>query len=340
MAQPGFVAERFAFPKPVSIDRERGVVHGVRVLNAESRNDRVYPESVLAAAVKLCAHLLVNVGHHYDPRTMLPAEVPPQDRFGRLGPNPRVEGGGVTADYLQFNPEHPFAKPFLWACEHQPDLYSFSPLHRVKWSPRRDGKNRLVAESILEAASADIVSDGGTTSSVFESRTWAGEQMEGMPNAEEIAGSLESDGAWIAFLTDLFAQAKGLAQPTKDTIMALVTAALSGSAAEPPPEDAGAEMAAPALESLRRMGKVGRWAAARLDKLFVAEANQKRQEWAASLIKAEAVPESLVTPLFTSLVAESFGNEAKAKEIIADREKLGGAGGGKGTPVTSDRAGA
>src|SRR5688500_14065333 len=89
---PAFVCERFSFGKPASIDREKGIVTGVRVLNAESRNDRVYPGAVMAAHLKVYANLPVNVGHHYNPTTMLPTEVPPGNRFGRLGPNPRVEG--------------------------------------------------------------------------------------------------------------------------------------------------------------------------------------------------------------------------------------------------------
>lgn len=335
MAQPQFVAERFVFGKPASIDREKGIVRGVRVLNAESRNDRVYPEPVLRAALKLYANLPVNVGHHYNPATMLPVEVPPPDRFGRLGPEPVIESGGITADYLQFNPKHPFAEQFLWACEHQPDLYSFSPLHRVKWAQKRDGKDRLVAESILEAASADIVSDGGTTSTIFESRTkWAAEMAL---DPEKIVGELESDGAIIAFLTDLFAKLKPSSQATKDMIVSLVGAAMSG-ATEPPADSADAAAAAPAMESLRRMGKVGKWAAERIDALFAAEALKRRKDWAQGLIKTEAVAESLVTPLFVEMVAESFGNEARAKEIIADRKRL--ATGTGRAAQTSDRAGA
>lgn len=337
---PGFVCERFglALAPNARIDAEAGIVEGVRVLNPDSRNERFYPEAVVAKHVGIYARLPVNIGHHYDPVTMLPREVPPEHRFGMLGDNPRVEGGGVTADRLQFNPEHAFAKPFVWACRNNPALYSFSPLHRVKWSPKRDAKNRLVAESILEAASADVVSDGGTTSTIFESRTWVKEMAEGSkPVAADVAAALETDGDWMAFLTDLFNEAKGLSQTTKDMVVSLVTSAMAAGAAEPPPEGGDLAAAAPALESLRRLGRVGKWAAEQLEKRFVVEGLQRREKWAADLIKAELLPESLVTPMFVELVAESFGNEARAKEIIADRKALSGGTGGK--PVTSDRTG-
>lgn len=339
---PAFVCERFDSVRPTRIDRDKGVVEGVRVLNAVSRNGRVYPESVLHAHLGLYRNLPVNVGHHFDFATMTPLPVPPGDRFGVLGSNPRVDAGGVTSD-LQFNPEHAFAKPFLWACENSPALYSFSPLHRVKWCLKRDAQSRLVAESILEAASADIVSDGGTTSTIFESRTWAREAMadgSSKPVAADVAAQLETDGDWMAFLTDLFNEAKGLSQTTKDMVISLVTSAMSASAAEPPAPGSDMAAAAPAMEALKRFGKVGKWAAEQLDRLLTAEAAKKRQEWAAELVKAELVPESLVTPVFLGLVAESYGNESRAKEVIADRKALSAGGAGKGTPVTSDRAGA
>jgi hypothetical protein len=317
MAQPQFVAEAFPFAKPASIDKEKGIVYGVRALNAESRNKRFYPESVSAKAVALYS-APCNLGHHFDPRTMLPVEPPPEKRFGRHM-NPRAEKGGIVTDF-RFNVEHAYAKPFLWAVENDPESLCFSHLARVQWAQKPDQQGRTVAESILEVASIDLVTDGGTTAGIFESRNWTPEMA--VPDPEKIVGSLESDGAIIAFLTDLFAKLKPSSQSTKDMIVALVGAAMSG-ASEAPPEDADLAAAAPAMEHLRKYGgKVGKWAAERLDALFVAQAAAKRSEWATNLIKTEGVAEPLVTPVFVSMVAESFGNDARAKEIIADRKRL------------------
>lgn len=333
MSQTSFVVERFAFTRPTSIDREKGIVYGVRVLNAESKNARTYPEPVRAKAVQLYV-APCNLGHHYDPVTMIPVEAPPEKRFGRHT-NPRVADGGIVTDF-RFNPEHSFAKPFLWNVEHDPDALCFSHLARVQWHPKRDDKGRLVAESILEVASIDLVTDGGTTDGIFESRNWTLEMAA--PDAEKIVSALETDGAAIAFLTDLFAKLKLSSQSTKDMVVSLVTAAMSG-ASEAPPEGADAAAAMPAMETLRRMGKIGQWAAAKLDAFFVAESAKKRSEWAANLIKTEQVPDALVTPLFASMVAESYGNDARAKEIIADRKKLGAGATGAGAK-SSDRASA
>lgn len=327
-----------------SIDRVKGLVRNVRVCGPRSKNGRKYPLPVMERSLSLYAAPSY-IGHHFDPHSGLPIEPPTDKKFGRMI-DPRSNSGGIVADY-KFNPEHAFAKPFLWAAENDPKEYCFSPIKRVRWEAGADGRPRLdsdgdqVAESILDIASVDVVSAGGTTSSIFESLnkpTWAFEMAA--PDAQKIADSLETDGAWIAFLTDLFAKMKGLSQPTKDAISAMMAAAMAGSTdAAVPAEGADAAALAPAMESLRRFGPVGRWAAKRLDALFVAEAATKRNDWAAALIKSEGVAEGLITPLFTSMVAESFGNDARAKEIIADRKKLGTpAGGGKGGQ-TSDRTG-
>lgn len=337
MGQTAYVSEALAFSAPESIDREKGIVRGVRVLNTTSRNNRAYPEPVLRAAVDKYA-ARCNLGHHRHPVTGVPVEAPPEKRFGRHA-NPRVVAGGVSTDF-HFNPEHPYAKPFLWAAENDPGSVCFSPLHNCEWAVEAGG--RRTARAILEVASVDLVTDGGTTSGVFESYT-AEAAMAAAADPKAIAGSLETPGAWLAFLTDLFAEMKGLDQPTKDTIRAMVNAALDGAG----PDPAADPNAVPAvMESLRRFGKAGRWAAEQLDRLLTAERLAQRRKWADDLIAAEQVPAAVVTPLFVETVAESFGNEARAKELIADRKKLapaggaaGGGGSGSGQPQGSPAGG-
>lgn len=335
MGQTAYVSEALAFSAPESIDREKGIVRGVRVLNTTSRNRRTYPEAVLRAAVDKYA-ARCNLGHHRHPVTGVPVEAPPEKRFGRHAA-PRIVSGGVSTDF-HFNPEHPYAKPFLWAAENDPGSVCFSPLHNCEWSVEAGGQR--TARAVLEVASVDLVTDGGTTFGVFESYS-AEAAMAADPKA--IAGDLETPGAWLAFLTDLFAEMKGLDQSTKDTIRAMVNAALDGAGPDPAVDPA----AVPAvMESLRRFGKAGRWAAEQLDRLLTAERLAQRRKWADDLIAAEQVPAAVVTPLFVETVAESFGNEARAKELIADRKRLapagggtGGTGGGSGQPQGSPAGG-
>jgi hypothetical protein len=49
---PPFISERLALAKPSgTIDREKGIVYGVRIVNNESGNGRRYPQPVLIAAI-------------------------------------------------------------------------------------------------------------------------------------------------------------------------------------------------------------------------------------------------------------------------------------------------
>jgi hypothetical protein len=323
-----FTAEAFGFAPPASIDRERGIVYGARALARESRNGRVYPARATESAVALYG-APCNLGHHFDTATGLPGEVPPEKRFGRHT-NPRADERGIITDF-RFNPEHAFAKPFLWAVEHDPAQLCFSHLARVQWAPKRDNKGRQVAESILEVASIDLVTDGGTTSTIFESlnrKQWVSE-ME--LKAADVVSQMETDGAVIAFLTDMFSELKGKVtdQATRDMIVSMVTAAMSG-AAEPPADAAPPEeaMASPAMEALKRTGAVGQWAARKLASYFAAEALARREKWARDLITAEAVPAALVSDVFVSTVAESMNTPDRAKALIADRKRLGAPTGG------------
>jgi hypothetical protein len=164
-----FVAESAASISARRIDRLAGLVRGVKLVGTRSGNGRKYPPRVLAAAARLYAGVGVNLGHHLDPLGR-PLPVPPEDRFGRiLDPRPAADGG-LVGD-LRLNPRHPFADRFLWACEFDPGQYGFSPIHHVRWADggKPDADGDLVAEAILQVLSVDLVSDGGTTSTVFES---------------------------------------------------------------------------------------------------------------------------------------------------------------------------
>jgi hypothetical protein len=323
-----YTAERLALALApgTTVDREKGVISGVRVVGPSSRNGRKYPPAVLAQSAALFA-APVNVGHHFHPETFLPLPVPPEQRFGRIEA-PRPAADGVSAD-LRFNPRHPFADPFCWAAEHDPKQFSFSPLMKVRWAKDADADGDRVAESILEVASVDIVSDGGTTSTIFES-AYVTEAKAMAADAASIAGELETPGAILDFVTTLFAElkSKDIPQPMRDAILTAVTSALAGGPDEAPADATDPAAVAPALEFLRRLGKRGRWAAETVDRHLTEKAVAARREWADALIKAEKVPAELVTPVFVTTVVESYGNEARAKELIADRKALAPAAGG------------
>ncbi len=148
----------------VSVDREAGVLRGVKLIGLESQNGRRYLESALAAAVTLYEESKVNVNH--------PKEGPlaPRDYQDRLGVIRNVKlrrGEGLYGD-LHFNPKHALAEQLLWDAQHNPRNVGFS--HNVLARLSRDGETTVV-EEITKVQSVDLVADPATTQGLFEQTT-------------------------------------------------------------------------------------------------------------------------------------------------------------------------
>ena len=145
----------------LGVDREQGVLRGVKLIGLESRNGRRYRESALAAAARLYEEAKVNVNH--------PKEGPltPRDYQDRLGVIRAVElrsGEGLFGD-LHFNPKHALAEQLLWDAEHNPHNVGFS--HNVLARLTRAGELTVV-EEITKVQSVDLVADPATTQGLFE----------------------------------------------------------------------------------------------------------------------------------------------------------------------------
>lgn len=145
---------------PVRVDRQHGVIRGVKILGPESRNGRSYPAETLAAAAALYEEAKVNVNHPKgDPRW--PRDY--QDRIGVIR-NVVARPDGLFADFC-FNPKHALAEQLLWDAEHAPQNVGFS--HNVEAQTVRRG-DRTVVEAILKVQSVDLVADPATTQGLFE----------------------------------------------------------------------------------------------------------------------------------------------------------------------------
>lgn len=143
------------------IDRSAGVIHDVKILGFESRNNRVYPVETLRRAIPLYENARVNLNHPEGN----PAESRKyQDRFGliknvRLSPEE-----GLFGDFY-FNPKHAIAEQLLWDAENSPENVGFSHNVQAVLSDR-DGKR--VVEEIHLVRSVDLVADPATTTGLFE----------------------------------------------------------------------------------------------------------------------------------------------------------------------------
>lgn len=158
------VLEFFDFSSPQrKIDKENGVVSGVKIIGVKSRNNRVYPISTLRDAAPLYENAKVNVNH---PDGSPNESRKYQDRVGSIK-NVTVEENGLYGDF-HFNPKHPLAEQMLWDAEKAPENFGFS--HNVEAVVRLENGAQVV-DKIVRVRSVDLVADPATTSGLFESTT-------------------------------------------------------------------------------------------------------------------------------------------------------------------------
>jgi len=146
------------------VDREAGIIRGVKILGIESQNGRSYLPQALATAVPLYEGAKVNVNH---PKAAPGAPRDYQDRIGAIHGVTVRTGEGLFAD-LHFNPQHALAGQLAWDAEHAPENVGFS--HNVLARTARRG-DRVVVEGITKVQSVDLVADPATTRGLFEQRS-------------------------------------------------------------------------------------------------------------------------------------------------------------------------
>jgi hypothetical protein len=145
----------------VQIDKEAGILYGVKIIGCISRNGRHYPNETLREAIPLYENSKVNLDHPDDPRK--PRSY--QARFGVIRNVQLREDDGLFADFW-FNPKHPLAEQLLWDAEHAPENVGFS--HNVEAVVKRDAEPVKV-DKIVAVRSVDLVADPATTCGLFES---------------------------------------------------------------------------------------------------------------------------------------------------------------------------
>ncbi len=143
------------------IDKENGVVSGVKILGVKSRNNRIYPLETLRDAAPLYENAKVNVNH---PDGSPTESRKYQDRVGSIK-NVTIQENGLYGDF-HFNPKHPLAEQMLWDAEKAPENFGFS--HNVEAVVRLENGAQVV-DKIVRVRSVDLVADPATTSGLFES---------------------------------------------------------------------------------------------------------------------------------------------------------------------------
>jgi hypothetical protein len=149
------------------VDRDRGILRGVKILGLKSRNGRSYLPGALEEAAALYENAKVNVNH---PLGNPAAPRDYRDRLGQIRCVAMQPGEGLYGD-LHFNPKHALAEQLLWDAQYAPENVGFS--HNVEARTARRG-DETVVEAITRVQSVDLVADPATTRGLFESLENAG----------------------------------------------------------------------------------------------------------------------------------------------------------------------
>ena len=287
---------------------EGNVIPGIKILGFESpSHKRRYPVEIMRKDANRYEGARVNFDH------VKPGDQRPSGSvFGRVR-NPRVdENRGLIGD-LHFNPAHPFAGAVKWAAENDPTQYNMSHVADLIGSREPDGWFRT--KEIEKVHSVDVVSNGGTTSSLFESAAATGETSP-MEIKSMTREQLQAERQDLKVLT--------------------VTEA---AASEKKMSDLDAKIIA--LESEKKD------LLAKIDGLEATEKLRVRNEARMKLITEAKLPEQLVTDTFktlsleatderfTALLAERKEMAAKIPATSRSRSVQEGAG-NSGTPKTTD----
>jgi hypothetical protein len=169
------------------VDRDAGVIHGVKVLGLVSANGRRYSRGAIEKARPLYEGTPVNIDHPHaaqpDERRRL------ADRLGRLE-NIRATDAGLFAD-LHYLKSHPLAEMTAEAAERMPETLGLSHNAVGRIVQRQQ---ETIVEEIMQVRSVDVVSDPATTKSLFEERgQGSGVGDQGLGDQRSEVGSQISD---------------------------------------------------------------------------------------------------------------------------------------------------
>lgn len=156
--------------QPLSVDREKHIIFGVKIIGFTSQNNRRYTPEALKAAIPMYEGIKVNVDHPENPDDSRSA----YDRIGRLFNVRFREGKGLYGD-LWLNPGHEITEAVFSAAEEMPDQYGLS--HNAQGEGEQDEDGVFVVNKITEVRHVDLVADPATTHSLSESRTMRPEDL-------------------------------------------------------------------------------------------------------------------------------------------------------------------
>jgi hypothetical protein len=193
------------------VDREAGVVSGVRILGASSKNGREYSEAAMQQAATIYEGLGVNVNH--PDRKQASMERGVGDGIGWLSGVKYIPEQKAVVGDLNILKEHPLAGLLFEAAERNPKRFGLS--HNAEGRMGTKGGKRVV-ESIESVRSVDIVQTPATNTGLFESeepmkklREHVEQIDKANPGRAMLLKLLEEDGMAPMAMAEMPAEASG-----------------------------------------------------------------------------------------------------------------------------------
>jgi hypothetical protein len=154
------LAERVSAPfAGAAVDRDKGVIRGVKLCGGSSANGRDYPPEVFRRDVRKYEGVAIYADHGRD-RSV--------DR--KLGwiERPHVDADGTPRGDAHLLKAHPLYERVMEAAERNPALFGFSHVALCETSYGADGRERV--EGLRAIESVDLVAEPATTKGIFEAR--------------------------------------------------------------------------------------------------------------------------------------------------------------------------
>ena len=152
------------------VDREKGIVFGVKVVGRRSPNAHKVEgadstEYTLEALQRALPQYNCNVNVDHPDREKPHKDRSAQDRFAWIE-EARATDDGIFGDLHFLDPSDPLAIRVMNAAEKRPEAFALS--HNAFGRGKVQDRKYIVTE-IPEVRSVDLVADGGTNRSLFES---------------------------------------------------------------------------------------------------------------------------------------------------------------------------
>lgn len=174
---------------PSKVDREAGIIYGVKILGTKSQN-RVpaavapdgpvgysYNKTARQQMAELCEGMQVNIDHPEREKVTKARSF--RDRFGKLQ-DVTEKADGVYGN-LHYLKSHPLAEQVCEAAERMPDVFGLSPVAHTEIGYNGSG---YVVEGVTRVRSVDVVGKPATNSTLFEGHEDDEEEEKGLTFGE------------------------------------------------------------------------------------------------------------------------------------------------------------